>query len=123
MNLQIDQGLDVSQTYDILINNGVIILPTHVGYALLSMTEAGVDKMYDLKERPKDKPSGVLATPEIFDAVTKSKYNSEIRTVFLPLGIIEKLDENAPAIANLPSLGRQGDALAWLNMLSREIIW
>jgi citrate lyase subunit beta/citryl-CoA lyase len=84
---------------------------------LLSMTEAGVDKMYDLKERPKDKPSGVLATPEIFDAVTKSKYNSEIRTVFLPLGIIEKLDENAPAIANLPSLGRHGDALAlFLNL-------
>ncbi len=117
MNLQIGQILDVSSTFDILLNDGVIILPTHVGYALLSMTEAGVDKMYDLKERPKDKPSGVLATPEIFDAVTRSKYQEEIRTVVLPLGLIEKLNEEAVAIKSLPALGRHGDALAlFLNL-------
>ena len=112
MNLQVGQILDTQEVYSTLINNGIVVYPTVLGYAIMDITTEGVDKMYRLKERPLDKPSGVLATPEIFDAITQSSHGDKLRSIQQPIGVLERWNASAPALRDLPKLGKQGDSIA-----------
>ncbi|MCB0762705.1 MAG: Sua5/YciO/YrdC/YwlC family protein [Flavobacteriales bacterium] len=112
MNLQVGQILDTQEVYSTLINNGIVVYPTVLGYAIMAITTEGVDKMYRLKERPLDKPSGVLATPEIFDAITQSSHGDKLRSIQQPIGVLERWNASAPALRDLPKLGKQGDSIA-----------
>jgi len=53
------QSLAVHKTvkgvYDILSKDGVIILPSKLGYGILAITTKGVERLYALKERPHNK--------------------------------------------------------------------
>ena len=60
---------DVSLLLDALEAGHVGIVPLDVAYAVNAMTEAGVRKIFDAKQRSYDKPSGMFASHEISRAV------------------------------------------------------
>ena len=117
MTLQISHIPDVHHLGEILLNDGTIILPTPLGYAIMAVTQQGANEMYNLKNRPIDKPSGVLGTLEIFSAITISEHAEKLAQVHHPLGVIETVNEVAPAILNLPDQGLNGQEIAvFLNL-------
>lgn len=111
------QSLAVHKTvkgvYDILINDGVIVLPSKLGYGILAITPTGVQKLYQLKQRPLQKPSGVLANPKIFNQLTTSAFKKEISRFNVPVGFIEKVDTQHAIIQKLSSLSRDHDKVAF----------
>ncbi len=107
----------VKGVFDILSKDGVIILPSKLGYGILALTPQGVEKLYTLKGRPEKKPSGVLATPLIFSEVTSSNLKREISKFKYPIGFIEKVDLDHPKIQALSPLNKSNGTLAFfMNM-------
>ncbi|GKZ86013.1 hypothetical protein AnigIFM56816_000862 [Aspergillus niger] len=53
---------DAKQTYDTLKNGGVVIIPTDVGYALLTSTQAGVQRIFSAKDRRAGHNIGIIGT-------------------------------------------------------------
>ena len=115
------QSLAVHKTvkgvYDILSRDGVIVLPSQLGYGILAITQKGVEKLYTLKKRPRSKPTGVLATPKIFSEVTSSNLKKEVSKFRYPIGFIEKVNSGHPKIRVLPNLNQSHGTVAFfMNM-------
>lgn len=53
---------DARQAYEILNSGGVIIAPTEVGYALLTSTQAGIQRIFAAKGRQPNHNIGVIGT-------------------------------------------------------------
>ena len=62
--------LSIATIYNVLEEDGVVVLPSKLGYGILALSSAAVEKFYLLKNRALDRPSGILATPEIFSKTT-----------------------------------------------------
>ena len=117
MRTKINAQTKVAELYTMLCNHGVVLLPTNLGYALVAVTARGVNHLYNLKGRPKNKPSGVLATTEIFASVTTSDYVYEVDQIDRPLGVIEHWNPASAHVANLPRIGKAGHSIAlFLNL-------
>ena len=113
MKTQEDLSLDVESIFNILMNSGVAILPSMLGYGIMAVTREGVDKLYKLKNRPMNKPTGVLATPFIFNQLTESKYSGEVKKVKYPIGFIEKPLKNHKVLKNLPNCVDQNGTISF----------
>jgi len=87
--------IDVKSIFNLLLNDGVVILPSSLGYGILAVTKKGIKKLYKLKERPNCKPSGILATPEIFRALANSSFSHEVAKIHHPVGFIECTKEHS----------------------------
>jgi tRNA A37 threonylcarbamoyladenosine synthetase subunit TsaC/SUA5/YrdC len=53
---------DAKETYNILKRGGVVIVPTDVGYALLTSTQAGIQRIFSAKGRREDHNIGIIGT-------------------------------------------------------------
>ncbi|OQE13194.1 hypothetical protein PENFLA_c052G00443 [Penicillium flavigenum] len=53
---------DAKETYDTLKRGGVVIVPTDVGYALLTSTQAGIRRIFSAKGRREDHNIGIIGT-------------------------------------------------------------
>lgn len=53
---------DAKQTYDALKSGGVVVIPTDVGYALLTSTQAGVQRIFSAKGRREGHNIGIIGT-------------------------------------------------------------
>jgi tRNA A37 threonylcarbamoyladenosine synthetase subunit TsaC/SUA5/YrdC len=53
---------DAKETYNTLKRGGVVIVPTDVGYALLSSTQAGIQRIFSAKGRREDHNIGIIGT-------------------------------------------------------------
>ncbi len=111
------QSLAVHKTvkgvFDILIKDGVIVLPSKLGYGILAITTKGVNKLYKLKQRPHTKPSGILATPNIFDQLTPSEFKKDVFKFHTPIGFIENVNHDHPAVQKLPFLTKSNGTIAF----------
>ncbi|MFT4722476.1 MAG: citrate lyase subunit beta/citryl-CoA lyase [Flavobacteriales bacterium] len=117
MKTQNQLSLDVTFVYETLINNGVAIVPSKLGYGIMAITRKGVDKLYKLKNRPMNKPTGILATPLIFKELTDSKYSNDVQKVGYPIGFIEKPIANHSVLDKLPNYVDQNGTISFfMNM-------
>ena len=99
--------------FEILQNGGTVVLPSKLGYGFLAIDSKAVERLYELKERPKTKPSGVLATPRIFKTVTASKFTDKIDKLTYPVGVLESPIPNHPAVVGLPWVTKQNRRIAF----------
>ncbi|KAL6232689.1 hypothetical protein BDW75DRAFT_247030 [Aspergillus navahoensis] len=53
---------DAKETYDTLRCGGVVIIPTDVGYALLTSTQAGIQRIFSAKDRQEGHNIGIIGT-------------------------------------------------------------
>lgn len=103
--------------YSVLENGGTVILPSKLGYAFLGVTPKAVEHIYTAKERPKQKPSGVLANHRVFSQVTNSIFKRGAAKLEYPVGLIEEPIHSHPSIASLPFITKQNGRVAFfLNM-------
>ncbi len=115
------QSLAVHKTvkgvYDILSRDGVIVLPSQLGYGILALTNKGVQNLYRLKERPLSKPSGILATSEIFNALSNSNFKKEIVRFKYPVGFIDYINQDLSISSQFsPLVNAKGKVAFFLNM-------
>ncbi len=103
----------VKGVFDILSDDGVIVLPSKLGYAILALTSAGQKKLYALKQRPLSKPSGILATQNIFNALSHSDFKKEVSKFNYPIGIIEKINSSHPQIRRVSNFNQLNGKLAF----------
>src|SRR4051794_39223964 len=53
---------DAKETYNTLKRGGVVIVPTDVGYALLTSTQAGIQRIFSAKGRREDHNICIIGT-------------------------------------------------------------
>jgi citrate lyase subunit beta/citryl-CoA lyase len=107
----------VKGVFEVLLNHGIAVLPSKLGYGILALSDQGIEKMYQLKNRPAAKPSGVLATPKIFSELTASKFKRDVLRLQHPVGLIECPDFDHPMIESLPHIAKQNGTIAFfMNM-------
>ena len=90
--------------FDVLQNDGTVVLPSKLGYGFLAISSKAVERLYDPKGRPKTKPSGILATPTIFKAITNSRFTDKVANLTYPAGILESPVADYPAVIRLPQI-------------------
>jgi len=99
--------------FDVLQNDGTVVLPSKLGYGFLAISSKAVERLYDLKDRPKTKPSGILATPTIFKAITNSRFAEKVHKLNYPVGILESPVADHPAVIKLPRITKQNGRVAF----------
>jgi tRNA A37 threonylcarbamoyladenosine synthetase subunit TsaC/SUA5/YrdC len=73
---------------------GVAVLPLSVSYAIFAHTALGVERIFDLKQRPQTKPNGVIGNLDVFNEVlqTTARDKDLVRCIVqdhdLPLSVI-----------------------------------
>ena len=67
---QHDIVADSRRVYSLLLDGGVALLPTNIGYGLVAMKPRAVQRIYELEGRPASKPCVTVATWPIFDDVS-----------------------------------------------------
>ncbi|MEM6725999.1 MAG: aldolase/citrate lyase family protein, partial [Bacteroidota bacterium] len=92
----------VEKLYTVLKEDGVAVLPSDLGYGILSITLSGMLKLYELKNRPLEKPSGIIGTPKIFKHVSRSRFRDDVKEFAHPVGLITELNTEAELITKLP---------------------
>ncbi|MEM7104861.1 MAG: aldolase/citrate lyase family protein [Bacteroidota bacterium] len=107
--------------FKILLNDGVVVLPSDLGYGILCLTPKGMDKLYTLKNRPRNKPTGVVGTPEIFNEITISEFRHSVKKFSLPVGLIEKCNPESSYVSDLPDLIRPDGTIAVFMNLNQEM--
>lgn len=55
---------DARRTFDVVSGGGIAIIPLDVAYAILGRTEAAVKRIFEVKQRSYEKPSGLFACLE-----------------------------------------------------------
>ncbi len=67
---------EIQEAYQKIRNEGLVIVPTRVGYVLLGNTDKAIQKMFELKGRPLTKPCVVLTKRSLLEqiAVVPEKY-------------------------------------------------
>lgn len=102
---------DAKETYDTLKAGGVVIVPTDVGYALLTSTQSGVQRIFSAKDRRDGHNIGIIGTYKQHREIhLLSEAKFEMTRVLtedmaMIIGIIAKYDtENLhPRLASLDS--------------------
>lgn len=63
------QREDARHAFRVMVSGGVAVLPLSVSYAIFAHTALGVERIYQLKQRPQTKPNGVIGNWDIFTQV------------------------------------------------------
>lgn len=61
----------IAQAYQAIKDGGLIIAPSRVGYTLLGNSDQSIEKMFELKGRPKTKPCVVLTKRSFLDEIAQ----------------------------------------------------
>lgn len=97
---------DAARTYEVLVAGGLALVPTDVGYGLVAIKEAAVQRIYNLKGRPLSKPCVTVANARIFDDVALP-IDADVRgwidqvTRMTPLAVVAKLDPASRLLASM----------------------
>jgi tRNA A37 threonylcarbamoyladenosine synthetase subunit TsaC/SUA5/YrdC len=99
---------DARAVYAIVSRGGLALVPTDVGYGLLAMGEEAVDRIYELKGRPRTKPCVTVVNASIFDdvvlplaPVVRAWIDDVARRT--PLAVVARLNERSRLLAAMPS--------------------
>lgn len=94
--ININDKNSLSQAANILHNGGILIFPTDTVYGIgCLMIDKAINKLYKIKNRPKNQPTAVLMTRNIFDNKRKSELVIEQDEEFLSgkLTIIDEIKD------------------------------
>lgn len=105
----------LQKAFTVLLEGGVVILPTTVGYTLAT-TRKGVGAMKTMKGRPDGKPCGILGTSAIFAALTGTVLHPPV-PADLCLAVLAKPAESLPpGVIPGECIARDGRIGIWLNL-------
>jgi len=90
MKTQLNQGLH--EVIDLLLDDGVLLAPTDMGYVLAACTNKAIHTIYDIKRRPVSKPSGIVVSPELLKKYSIGKSKNIGKLLPHPMGIIDYYD-------------------------------
>lgn len=85
---------DALKVFRIMKAGGVAVLPLSVSYAIFAHTASGVERTFELKQRPQTKPNGVIGNWDVFSQVmeTTARDRDLVRCITLdynlPLSVI-----------------------------------
>lgn len=106
-----EQGRDIEgdaqKVFDVVAGGGVAILYLDVAYAVLGRTEASVRRIYGAKNRSYSKPTGIVGSLDIHDAlhIMGPREKDVVRAVTvkhdLPLAVVAPFRREHPYLANM----------------------
>jgi tRNA A37 threonylcarbamoyladenosine synthetase subunit TsaC/SUA5/YrdC len=91
---------DARHAFQVMVSGGVAVLPLSVSYAIFAHTALGVERIYQLKQRPQTKPNGVIGNWDIFTGVFEVTQRDRdlvdciTRDHNLPLSVIAPFNPN-----------------------------
>lgn len=91
---------DACHAFQVMVSGGVAVLPLSVSYAIFAHTALGVERIYQLKQRPQTKPNGVIGNWDIFTGVFEVTQRDRdlvdciTRDHNLPLSVIAPFNPN-----------------------------
>lgn len=102
-----DLEAEATQVLDVLADGGLAIVPLNVAYAIVGQTEAAIRKIFEVKKRGYEKPSGMfggaaasadvhILTPEA-EAIREALVNE----ANLPFSIVAEYRKGSPLIADV----------------------
>lgn len=98
--------------YEVLAADGVVLLPTDVGYGLVACGDAGISRIYELKGRPLAKACITVATMDILDDVaelpdrtTRAWVEAQQRSV--PIAVVAKVRAQSELVAAMTPMTRE----------------
>lgn len=101
----------------ILQQGGVALVPFDVGYALLGGTQGAIDRIFALKQRPKERSCVTLGTADIFRELTRSEYSRRVSQFTYPVGLVDRVNDHSLFYAKIPSgVLTDGHIAVFLNM-------
>ena len=98
---------DAQQVYEILKSGGVVVVPTDVGYALMTSSQAGIQKIFTAKGRRQGHNLGIIGTYQQhreIHVLPESKFEfTRVLTedMGMIVGIIAKYNPTNPRLATL----------------------
>lgn len=102
-----DVEQEAAQVLDVLDGGGVAIIPLNVAYAILGRTEAAIRRIFEVKQRSFDKPSGMFgggaASADLhkLDARGEALRKALIEDADLPFSIVAEYRKDHPLIADV----------------------
>lgn len=102
-----DVEQEAAQVLDVLDGGGVAIIPLNVAYAILGRTEAAIRRIFEVKQRSFDKPSGMFgggaASADLheLDEQGEALRQALIEDADLPFSIVADYRKDHPLIAGV----------------------
>lgn len=103
---------DARRAYQTLLDGGVVLLPTDVGFGLVACTDAAIGRIYELKGRPRAKPCVTVANAAILDDVAMIP-NQRTRawvgqmSARAPLAVVNDVRPTSSLLGRLSPLARE----------------
>lgn len=102
-----DLEAEAHEVLDVLAKGGIAIIPLNVAYGIVGQTEAAIRKIFEIKKRSYEKPSGMFGgAAASADVHILSKQGQEIRETLvneanLPFSIVAEYRTDSPLIATV----------------------
>ena len=104
-----DIEAEANEVLDILSKGGLAIIPLNVAYAIVGQTESAIRKIFEVKKRSYEKPSGMFGgVAASADVHMLSDQGEAIREALvneanLPFSIVAEYHKDSPLIADVES--------------------
>jgi len=98
---------DAKRAMDVILNGGIAIIPSYVGYVILGATTEAINKTIEVKERGPSKLNAVIGCASMHAAlhVLEGRNREIVRTITqgydLPMGTVAPADLDHPMMKNL----------------------
>lgn len=107
----------VTRAYAIIETGGLALVKFDVGYALIGHTPDSMRRIFDLKQRPKERKGVVLGTKKIFKELSESAYQNKVDGFTYPVGLVTRGNGTSEYFEQLPDTVLYGESVAiFVNM-------
>lgn len=102
-----DLEAEAHEVLDVLAKGGIAIIPLNVAYGIVGQTEAAIRKIFEIKKRSYEKPSGMFGgAAASADVHILSEQGQQIREALvneanLPFSIVAEYRKDSPLIATV----------------------
>jgi len=102
-----DIEAEAHEVLDILAKGGVAVIPLNVAYGIVGQTEAAIRKIFEIKKRSYEKPSGMFggaaASADVHILTPQGQEIREalVREANLPFSIVAEYRQDSSLIANV----------------------
>lgn len=102
-----DLEAEANRVLDVLADGGLAIVPLNVAYAIVGQTEAAIRKIFEVKKRSYEKPSGMFggaaASADLHILTPKAEAIREalVNEADLPFSIVAEYRKDSPLIADV----------------------
>ena len=102
-----DVGVEAAEVLDVLAQGGIAIIPLNVAYAILGQTEAAIRRIFEVKQRSFDKPSGMFgcaaasADLHVLTEEGEAVRRALIEDADLPFSIVADYRPDHPLLVNV----------------------